>query len=134
MKKISFKVQGSTDEPYNVSINRNGNKIQCVCNCGAGVNKMHCKHWMGVFEGIEQKYNSLSEKQIKEIQSWLSGSDIESAWKEYEKIKEKEIKIKKEILILSSVIFFSELKIFLFITLLGLINLIISEEAVLKRI
>ena len=97
MKKISFKVQGSADEPYNVSINRNGNKIQCVCNCGAGVNKMHCKHWMGVFEGIKQKYISLSEKQIKEIQSWLSGSDIESAWKEYERIKEKEIKIKKEI-------------------------------------
>tara|TARA_B100001559_G_scaffold305606_1_gene296066 strand:+ start:361 stop:726 length:366 start_codon:yes stop_codon:yes gene_type:complete len=50
------------------------------------------------------------------------------------KLMKKEIKIKKEILILSSVIFFSELKIFLFITLLGLINLIISEEAVLKRI
>ena len=58
---------------------------------------MHCKHWMGVFEGVKQKYIGLSEKQIKEIQSWLSGSDIESAWKEYEKIKEKEIKIKKEI-------------------------------------
>ena len=50
MKKISFKVQGSSDEPYNVSINKNGNKIKRVCNCGAGVNKMHCKHkswWPG---------------------------------------------------------------------------------------
>ena len=28
MKKIRFKVQGSTDEPYNVSINKSGNKIQ----------------------------------------------------------------------------------------------------------
>ena len=97
MKKISFKVQGSTDEPYNVSINKSGNKIQCVCNCKAGVNRMHCKHWMGVFEGTKQKYIGLSEKQIKEIQSWLPGSDIENTWKEYEKIKEEEIKIKKEI-------------------------------------
>jgi len=97
MKKISFKVQGSTDEPYNVSINKNGNKIQCVCNCIAGSYKKHCSHWMGVFEGVEQKYIGLSEKQIKEIQSWLSGSDIENIWKEYKKIKEKEIEIKKEI-------------------------------------
>ena len=59
MKKISFKVQGSTDEPYNVSINKSGNKIQCVCNCKAGVNRMHCKHWMGVFEGTKQKYIGL---------------------------------------------------------------------------
>ena len=92
MKKISFKVQGSTDEPYNVSINKSGNKIQCVCNCKAGVNRMHCKHWMGVFEGTKQKYIGLSEKQIKEIQSWLPGSDIENAWKEYEKINNETIK------------------------------------------
>ena len=46
----------------------------------------------------------------------------------------KEIKIKKEIFIFSSVILFSELNIFLFIILLGLINLMISAEAVFKRI
>ena len=45
----------------------------------------------------------------------------------------KEIKIKKEIPILSLVIFFSELKIVLLITLFGLINLIISEEVIFKR-
>tara|TARA_S200000501_G_scaffold295847_1_gene281898 strand:- start:27 stop:554 length:528 start_codon:yes stop_codon:yes gene_type:complete len=50
------------------------------------------------------------------------------------KLKKKDIKIKKEILIFSLVIFFSELNIFLFITLLGLISLIISEEAVFVRI
>ena len=50
------------------------------------------------------------------------------------KLIKNDIKIKKEIFITSSVIFLSELKIFLFTTLFGLTNLIISEETVFKRI
>ena len=50
------------------------------------------------------------------------------------KLKKNEINIKKDILIFSSVIFFSVLNIFLFIILLGLINFIISSEEIFKRI
>ena len=50
------------------------------------------------------------------------------------KLIKKEIKIKKETLILSSVIFLSELKIVLFIILFGLISLIISAEVIFSRI
>ena len=50
------------------------------------------------------------------------------------KLKKKEIKIKKEIFTFSSVIFLSEEKIVLLITLFGLINFIISEEVIFKRI
>jgi hypothetical protein len=50
------------------------------------------------------------------------------------KLIKNEIKIKKEIFTFSSVIFLSKLNIFLLIMLLGLINFIISEEAVFKRI
>ena len=50
------------------------------------------------------------------------------------KLIKNEIKIKKEIFTFSSVIFFSELNMFLFTMLFGLTNLIISEEAVFKRI
>ena len=49
-------------------------------------------------------------------------------------LKKKEMNIKKEIFTLSSVIFLSELKIVLLITLLGLINFIISEEVIFKSI
>ena len=45
----------------------------------------------------------------------------------------KEMNIRNDILIFSSVIFFSELNRFLFIMLLGLISLMISEDAVLRR-
>ena len=50
------------------------------------------------------------------------------------RLKKKEIKIRNEILTLSSVIFLSEEKIVLLIILFGLINLKISEEAIFKRI
>ena len=50
------------------------------------------------------------------------------------KLKKNDIKIRKDILTLSSDIFLSELKIVLFITLLGLISLIISEEVIFNKI
>ena len=50
------------------------------------------------------------------------------------KLKKKEIKIKKDILMLSSVIFLSELKIVLLIMLFGLINFIISDEVIFNSI
>ena len=46
----------------------------------------------------------------------------------------KDINIKKEFLLFSSVIFFSVLNIFLFIILLGLTSLIISKEVIFNKI
>ena len=63
MKKISYKVQGSAKKPYTIVIKKNNNKIQCLCDCNAGRNKMHCKHWMGVFEGKKQEYIGISKEQ-----------------------------------------------------------------------
>jgi hypothetical protein len=50
------------------------------------------------------------------------------------KLKKKEIKIRKEICTLSSVILLSEAKIVLLIILFGLINFRISEDEIFKRI
>ena len=80
-----------------IVIKKNNNKIQCLCDCNAGRSKMHCKHWMGVFEGKKQEYIGISKEQLDEIKSWLSGSDVEQAWNDYQKIKEKEDDLKKQI-------------------------------------
>tara|TARA_B100000963_G_scaffold231249_1_gene201832 strand:- start:113 stop:478 length:366 start_codon:yes stop_codon:yes gene_type:complete len=50
------------------------------------------------------------------------------------RLKKNEINIKKDILILSSEIFLSELKIDLLITLLGLMSLIISKDVIFNKI
>ena len=49
------------------------------------------------------------------------------------RLRKKDIKIRNAIFIFSSVIFLSELKIVLFITLLGLISLIISKEVIFNK-
>ena len=61
---------------------------------------------------------------------------ILSKTKKHDKMKtliKKDMKIKKEILKFSSFILLSELNIVLLITLFGLINLIISEDVIFKR-
>ena len=52
---------------------------------------------MGVFESKKQEYIGISKEQLDEIKSWLSGSDVEHAWNDYQKIKEKEDDLKKQI-------------------------------------
>ena len=50
------------------------------------------------------------------------------------RLRKKDINIKNDILIFSSVILFSELKMVLFITLLGLVNFIISKDVIFSKI
>ena len=50
------------------------------------------------------------------------------------RLRKKEINIRNDIFTYSSVIFISELKIVLFITLFGLISLIISNEVIFNKI
>ena len=61
-------------------------------------------------------------------------SSITNKLERIKRLKKKDINIKKEIFILSSDIFLSELKIVLFIILFGLINFKISAEVIFKRI
>ena len=97
MKKISYQVQGSASEPYNITISISGSELRCICNCPAGSMGTHCKHWMSIFENKKQKYINLDDAQIAEINSWLPGSDLEEAWNELEEFKIQEDKIKKEL-------------------------------------
>ena len=96
MKKIEYQVQGSAADPYNITISKEGNKLQCICDCPAGTMSTHCKHWMGVFEGTKQKYINLPKEKILEIQSWLTGSDLEDILNEFIEIKNEEERVKRE--------------------------------------
>ena len=96
MKKISYQVQGSASEPYSITISLDGTNLTCLCDCQAGNNGKHCKHWMSVFEGKKQDYTGLDAAQIDEIQSWMAGSDLEQAWIELNRVLEEEETIKKK--------------------------------------
>ena len=76
MKKISYQVQGSAKEPYNITIALDGTNISCICDCPAGSKGSHCKHWMLVFEGGKQKYIGLDENQIAENPGICNNEDL----------------------------------------------------------
>ena len=97
MKKISYQVQGSASEPYSITISLDGTNLTCLCDCPAGMSGTHCKHWMSVFRGEKQDYIGLDAAQIDEIQSWMSGSELEQAWIEVLRVLEEEKALKKEI-------------------------------------
>ena len=96
MKKISYQVQGSASEPYSITISLDGTNLTCLCDCQAGMQGKHCKHWMSVFEGKKQDYIDLNDAQIDEIQSWLSGSELEQRWIELNRVLEEEEAIKEK--------------------------------------
>ena len=96
MKKISYQVQGSAPEPYSINISLDGTNLTCLCDCPAGMKGTHCKHWMSVFEGKKQDYIGLDAAQIDEIQSWMSGSELEQTWIELNRVLEEEETIKKK--------------------------------------
>ena len=96
MKIFSFQVQGSSDEPYTVRFEKEGSNLNIWCDCPAGVKATHCKHWMNVFLKEKQAYIGVSERELDEVRSWISGSDIEEAWIEFERNKEEEKRVKEE--------------------------------------
>jgi uncharacterized Zn finger protein len=96
MKKITYQVQGTAAEPYSITISLEGTNLTCLCDCQAGMQGKHCKHWMSVFEGKKQDYIGLNDAQIDEIQSWLSGSELEQRWIELNRVLEEEEAIKKK--------------------------------------
>ena len=77
MDEISFLVQGSADAPYELVFRKSGKDIIALCTCKAAMNGQLCKHRIGIFKGITNNIVSKNENNVKTVQSWLPGSNIE---------------------------------------------------------
>lgn len=76
MEKINFQVQGSADAPYEVTFERDGNRIVAFCTCPAGENGTYCKHRLSILDGVISGIVSDNIKQVASIASWLPGSNL----------------------------------------------------------
>lgn len=76
---IKFLVQGSSDDPYEVSFWKDGNRLSAFCTCSAGQNGQHCKHRMQIFDGITDGIVSGNGDQVPAVVSWLSGTEVAAA-------------------------------------------------------
>lgn len=83
--EVTFLVQGSADEPYKVLfVNRGDGNISAFCTCPAGMNGLYCKHRINIINGKTDAIVSSNRAEVRKIQSWLIGSNIEAASREVE--------------------------------------------------
>ncbi|MGB4335971.1 MAG: SWIM zinc finger family protein [Chromatiaceae bacterium] len=98
MKEISFKVQGSAPEPYGVVFaKRSDTNLSAYCSCPAGENGQYCKHRFNIFDGITKGIVSDNLEDVKVVQSWLSGTDVEVALIKMRELEAEAARINKEL-------------------------------------
>ena len=98
MEEVLFEVQGSAVEPYGVVfVKRSETNLSAYCSCPAGENGQYCKHRFSILDGHAKNIVSDNHEQVKLVQSWLAGTDIESALIKMRKIETKAAQIKREL-------------------------------------
>ena len=95
MNKLEFLVQGSADDPYEVTFTKEGNNLNAYCTCPAGENGQYCKHRFGILDGSTKGIVSGNESQVPKVVGWLVGTDVEAAIREMRKA-EKEYEAAKK--------------------------------------
>jgi len=97
MKEIHFLVQGSAQEPYKVTFLKEGNNLTALCTCPAGENGLYCKHRFRILDGSAQDIVSSNTGDVKTVQSWLIGTDVENAMRELQTAEQELMQIKKKV-------------------------------------
>ncbi|MDD2851601.1 MAG: SWIM zinc finger family protein [Desulfuromonadaceae bacterium] len=83
MEERVFFVQGSAQEPYKVSFQKNNNNLTAYCTCPAGENGQYCKHRLNILGGTTDGLVSENIHDVETVISWLSGTDLEIALNEF---------------------------------------------------
>jgi uncharacterized Zn finger protein len=98
MEELAFEVQGSAPEPYGVVfVRRSPTKLSAYCSCPAGENGQYCKHRFAILDGIQKHIVSANVGDVKIVQSWLPGTDVEQALLKMRDLEKKAAAIKKEL-------------------------------------
>jgi hypothetical protein len=77
---IKFLVQGSEKEFYEVLFDKEGERVTATCSCPAGIKGPRgqcCRHRTNILRGNTDGIVSANIQDIKIVQGWIAGSDIE---------------------------------------------------------
>ena len=98
MQEISFEVQGSASDPYGVVfVKRTETNLSAYCSCPAGENGQYCKHRFNILDGVTKGIVSNNLDDVKIVQSWLAGTDVEEALNKMRNLEAEAARIKKEL-------------------------------------
>ena len=78
--KLTFLVQGSATEPYEVSFWRNGNNLTTSCTCEAGKKGTYCKHRFALMEADVTNLVSSNIEDVRRLQDMIMGTDVAEAY------------------------------------------------------
>jgi len=94
--KIQFLVQGSTEMPYLVEFIRNSDStIATHCTCPTSQNGQYCHHRFNIIEGKTADIVSENLDEVETVQSWIPGSEIETAMVEVQRLDDEIAKAKE---------------------------------------
>ena len=96
MQEITFLVQGSAPEPYEVSfVKRSEANLSAYCTCPAGENGKHCKHRSEILTGSVDGIVSDNLEEVQTVCAWMVGTDVEAALMETLQLEKEGDRIKK---------------------------------------
>ena len=79
--KLTFLIQGSAKEPYEVSFWRNGRNLTTSCTCEAGKNGKSCKHRFALMDADLTNLISGNIKDVGCLQQMIMDTDVAEAYK-----------------------------------------------------
>ncbi|HTB63372.1 MAG TPA: SWIM zinc finger family protein [Opitutales bacterium] len=84
MQKITFKIQGSEPDPYDVTFIKDNSNLFCTCTCKAGKNNTHCKHRLRILQGNPEAIVGENVSEVNTVASWLPGTQLDKAMLDYQ--------------------------------------------------
>lgn len=92
MSTITFLIQGSAPEPYEVVFEKDGQALICSCTCQAAWNNLMCKHRMGILTKKPKGIVSDNPSDLDTVYAWVDASHVSVA---LHKVKIHEEKVKQ---------------------------------------
>ena len=90
MNEITFRVEGSAKEPYEVLFIKDGDSLTAICNCPAGQFSNVCKHRLAILDGRTRGIVSDNAGEVGIVVGWLAGTDVEAALAALRKLEGRE--------------------------------------------
>lgn len=80
--QAQFLVQGSSPDPYKVTIVKNGVDLNAYCTCAAGQNGQPCSHRLRILSGNSEGLVGGDVDALSAVVGWVSGTEFEFFLKE----------------------------------------------------
>ena len=92
-----FKIQGSSDLPYDVAFERTGDNLRASCSCPAGQNGTHCKHRLNLLNGVVDDLVSENINEVSHLKGLLETTDVQAAMTLLTEAEKRFVAVKREV-------------------------------------